>query len=344
MWVKSATKCRILGAVAAALVALLHPAPALAVDQNTSFTDTDVKNRKASDDSLQHSTVFAMSALMDLSNLNIPSAVNNGMTAYGKYRNSETLDKLGDLNLMRAGSLASVGSGVSGAPAGPTQTSFRRLDPGFLRKGKYGEIASEFERRSGMSRDKFLGHLSDVSEKKISRSDPQLMSKVFGRFENFVSQIPNPEFRGNLQKGVAMVPSSVRTGLVAKAVTRFSGIAGGASGANPSSDFSAASLAAAQTQPATDAAVANQPAAESGYIPVTGEEEQVAAAASSSPSSREPASMSLSRRLPGEPEHGSNPLGNIVQAALETQGQDMTIFERVSRRYRIVTPLVSKVP
>lgn len=306
-----------------ALFALLFAPYGIAAGQDEFFKATDLKNRGASDDSLKHSTAYAMNALMDLSNLNIKSAVNNGMTAYGKYRNSETLDKLGDQNIQRAGSLASVGSAVS--TSGPTNTTFRRLDPSFLRKGKFGEIASEFEKRSGMPREKFLAQMSDVSEKKIRRSDPKLVDKVVGRFENFVAQIPNPDFRNKLQKGVEMVPATVRTGLISQAVSKFANATSGA--ALPTvSEISSANLSPTSPTPASE------PIAEA-YIPVTGVDVKA--------EERAPASE------PTAPEHvdasdGSNPLGSIIQAAIATQGQDTTIFQQVSRRYRIVTPLVSK--
>lgn len=289
------------------------PLCARAVEQNTAYLTTDGTNRVGSDESLQQSTGYAMTALMDLSNLNIQGAVNNGMTAYGKYRNSETLDKLGDQNVRNAGALSSVGSE---APSrAPTVTTFRRLDPSFLQKGKFAEVAAEFEKRSGMKRETFLNQLADVSEKKISRKDPQLVDKVVGRFESFISKIPNKDFRGNLQKGVKMVPETVRTGLISKAVAKFAGMM--ASG--PAPEISAPKVAAAP------APVAAEPAA-------------VAALA---PEAAAPAAVVAEERAPAS-EDPQNPLGNIVQAALETQNQDPTIFQQVSRRIRILTPMITK--
>jgi hypothetical protein len=302
----------------AMLLLLAHSlAFAEGVNQNTAYLDTDVKNRAASDTSMQHSTGYAMNALMDLGNLNIKSAVNNGMNAYGKYRNSETLDKLGDINFNQANALSSVGSeGASAAPR-KTDTTFRRLDPSFLRKGEMDKVATEFEKKSGMKRETFLNQLSEVSEKKIRRSDPQLVDKVLGRFESFISKIPNKDFRDNLQKGVNMVPQSMRTGIISKAVAKFSNALAPEAAPAPAEQLAAAPAEA----PVAAAAEEEAPAVELPPPPV--------ATVAEAPLVREPASEE------------ANLLGNIIQAALDEQSQDPTIFQIVSRRYRLLTPAIS---
>lgn len=285
------------------------------VTQNTSFQTVDVTNRKASDASLQHSTSFAMTALLDLGNLNIPSAVNNGMTAYGKYRNSETLDRLGDENTYRSSILSSAGTETPVFKK--TDTTFRRLDPSFLRQGKFNEVASEFEKRSGMKRETFLTQLSDVSEKKIRRSDPQLVDKVVGRFESFISKIPNADFRANLEKGVKMVPESVRSGIIAKAVQKFATPAGPTSPEPPTTPVVAQEeKAPANVSPETVAAL-EAPAA-----PVTPSAPEVSPVPSREPSSTD----------------GKNPLGNIIQAAIDTQENEISIFQQITKKYRSLTP------
>ncbi len=290
------------------------------VTQNTSFQTTDVTNRQASDQSLQHSTSYAMTALMDLGNLNVPSAVNNGMTAYGKYRNSETLDRLGDQNAYRSSALSSAGSAAP-AVMRKTDTTFRRLDPSFLRQGKFNEVASEFEKRSGMKRETFLNQMSEISEKKIKRSDPQLVDKVIGRFESFISKIPNADFRANLEKGVKMVPESVRTGIISKAVQKF---------ANP---MNAATSAAGNELPITPAENKAAPvAAEKVETPVVAEAPMEPAAPV--------ADLSASSRAPAAADDGKNPLGNIIQAAIDTQETEVSIFQQVSKKYRSLTPVL----
>ncbi len=286
------------------------------VTQNTSFQTVDVTNRKASDESLQHSTSFAMTALMDLGNLNIPSAVNNGMTAYGKYRNSETLDRLGDENTYRSSILSSAGTETPVYKK--TDTTFRRLDPSFLRQGQFNEVASEFEKRSGMKRETFLTQLSDVSEKKIRRSDPQLVDKVVGRFESFISKIPNAEFRANLEKGVKMVPESVRSGIIAKAVQKF---------ATPNGPTS--------PEPTTSPVVAKEE-----KDPAKAPEETVAAVEAAAPAAASPAPETSSVVPSREPSstNGKNPLGNIIQAAIDTQENEVSIFQQITKKYRSLTP------
>lgn len=293
----------------------LAPTPALSTTQNSAFQTTDVQNRAASDDSMQVSTTYAMTALMDLGNLNVPGAVKNGMTAYGKYRNSETLDKLGDMNYANAQGLSSIGG--SSAPATrKTDTTFRRLDPSFLRKGEAGKVAEEFEKKSGMSRDAFLAQMSDISEKKIKRSDPQLIEKVLGRFEGFLSHIPNQDFKGNLQKAVGMVPESVRNSVITNAVSKYANM----SAALPNAP-AAADTKLAEANPATPApAVEAQPEAPAPT----------------------PAAQTVASRAPASdddtPEsERDKSMRNLVLGAIDTQGQDETIFQQVSRKYRVLT-------
>lgn len=310
--------------------------------QDQFFVNTDQKNRVASDDSMKSSTTFAMSALMDLASLKIPAAVNNGMTAYGKYRNSETLDKLGDLNQARAASMASIGNGTGSGKIEKTQTSFRRLGTGFLREGPAAEVAAEFEKRSGMTREKFMQHLSSVSEKKISRNDPQLVDKVLTRFEGFIADIPNPEFKGNLQKAVNMVPSTVRTGLIGKAVAKFASVVSAANASSSTvSDVSAADLGAAGAA-ATAAAPAPAAASASGLGGSDAESGSGASRAVAAADGNVVPTLGTSlTELPNSrgSDGAANPLGNIVQAAITSQGQakDITIFQQVSRVYRNMT-------
>jgi hypothetical protein len=314
----------------AACAALLLSASAMGETQKELFNVNNATNNKGSDQSMQVSTTYAMSALMDLASLKIPSAVNNGMTAYGKYRNSETMDKISAQSAQRAASMGSVGSGEASGVTQSSQTSFRRLNPGFLREGAAAQVANEFEKRTGMSRETFLNELSNVSEKKISRNDPQLVDKVIGRFESFISKIPNQEFRGNLQKAVDMVPATVRTGLVGKAVSKFANMmTADASISAPDNKLSAADAAALAA--ANSAGKEESPAAAA----VAEAEESRAPASEAVPALGTSLSEQKSVAAGGE---DANRLGSIVQAALTSQDasvpQDMTIFQQVSRVYR----------
>ncbi|RZA09395.1 MAG: hypothetical protein EOP11_01825 [Proteobacteria bacterium] len=320
--------------------ALLFSSPLLAADnvQVNSYINTDAKNRTGSDQSMQSSSTFAMSALMDLASFKIPAAVNNGMTAYGKYRNSETLDKLGDMNQANAASMASVGNGTGAGKLVKTQTSFRRIGTSFMKEGPAAEVAKEFEKRSGMSREKFMQHLSAVSEKKISRNDPQLVDKVLTRFEGFIADVPNAEFKGNLQKAVNMVPATVRTGLIGKAVAKFASVVS-ASNANtaPVSDISAADLASAGSANAPKPDAAEGKAAEATLAGASAAADANNRAVATD-ANQVPALGTSLAEVPGsrKGEDDANPLGNIVQAAITSQGQakDVTIFQQVSRVYK----------
>jgi hypothetical protein len=326
MWDKSWKKLKFFRHLAGGFALFLLSPLALAVNQNEAYLQADQQNRSASDTSLKHSTVYAMNALMDLGNLNIKSAVNNGMTAYGKYRNSETLDKLGDINYNQAGALSSTGSS---APARKTDTTFRRLDPSFLRQGEYAQVAAAFEQKSGMRRDQFLGQLAEASENKIHRSDPNLVGKVIGRFESFISKVPNKDFRNNLQKGVNMVPEGMRSGLISKAVSKFAnGMAALGLGEGAAAPSSAPAAAA---KPEATASAGEAPAAPAAAS-ASEADGSLAAAADPAGLGRVPAAESASGA------EAANPLGNIVQAALDTQEQDPTLFQIITRRYRTLTP------
>ncbi|MGZ3732049.1 MAG: hypothetical protein ACXVCG_22700, partial [Bdellovibrionota bacterium] len=212
---------------AGAVLALFCSAPALAADSD-SFNQKDSQvnnynnNSTGSDDSLRSGVPCAMQALMDLANSKLPSAVKNGYCAYGKYRNAENLDHLKDQNAMLANAMVSAGA----EPVFKvirTDTTFRRLDPSFLRQGDASKISGEFERETGMKREDFLTQMANASEQKIKRSDPMMIDKALSRLEGFLQKIPNAEFRKNAEKNIALVPDTMRRGLVAQAVTKLAG-------------------------------------------------------------------------------------------------------------------------
>lgn len=183
-------------------------------------------NNTASDRSMHGATDHAMLALMNLASLNIGGAVMNGLTAYGHYNNSESLDELAAKNKVNAGSLSSLGNNVGGSattsqgPEGADATTFRRLDKAFLYQGKTNEIAGEFEKRTGMEREKFLDALAAISESKLAPDDPMVAEKAIGRFRAFVDTVPNPEFKAGLNKAIDLVPETFQKGLVAKAISK----------------------------------------------------------------------------------------------------------------------------
>ncbi len=309
-------------------------------------------NDKGSDESLKNSTVFAMQALMDLSQTKLTSAVKNGYQAYGKYRNSENLDRMKDINALNANSLQSIGSGSISLPT-KTNTTFRRIDPSFLHQGEAGRVAAEFERQSGMKRETFLTQMAEVSEYKIKRSDPQMIEKAFGQLEKFIDKIPNAEFRKNVEKNIHIVPETARRGMVAQAVNKLAGF------------FADAGTPALPN----DSTISDKPtpqlasnAAASALSP---------AASDSGKDERKPAADELSAAQPLAPKDkglraDKNALGSVVLSALKTQVQEpqepspialpeeqaapqltdgeLTIFQQVSKRYRILTPTIALLP
>lgn len=291
------------------------------LNQTNAQTVAEDLNRKASDQSLQSSTTSAMKALMNLASANVPGAISNGMTAYGKYRNSENLDIMGDKNILNQAQMASAGTAlpkVSAVSASPAGTTFRRLDPAFLRKGEAAAVAAEFEKQTGMKREDFLAQLSTISENKIHSNDPQLMDKAFSRLEAFVAKIPNKDFRGKLQKGISMVPGTVRNGLVAKAISKFAGFMSGDSG---------------------EPALAQKPAEAAAPVVAEAPAPAPEAVAAAEPNREPAATVAMEAKTESAPDSG---LADVIHAAMDTQAAEPTIFEIVSRRYRIVTPLLSK--
>lgn len=310
-------------------------------------------NDRGSDESLKNSAVFAMQALMDLNATKLPSAMKNGYQAYGKYRNSENLDRLKDLNALNVNSLSSIGAETVTLPT-KTVTSFRRLDPSFLTQGEAGKVAAEFERQSGMKRTDFLTAMADVSEKKISRSDPQMVDKAFARLEGFIDKIPNKEFRKNLEKNLHVVPETMRRGIVAQAVTKLAGF------------FADAGPIGTMPIAMSESTVTEKPAATASSAPASPASAPVAAANQErKPSGAENALGELGQRKPLTPAEkklrdGKNALAGVVLSAIQVQGQEPaapaaeakeelaaepamsepTIFEQVTKRYRLLTPSI----
>lgn len=137
------------------IIASLVGAPAFAAEpanQQDLFKQSYQQDSASSDESLRASAVCGMQALMDLASTKLAAAAKNGYCAYGKFRNSENLDRIKDETALRANLLSSVGSGPV-LPTERTNTSFRRLDPSFLRQGEASTIAAEFERQTGMKRE-----------------------------------------------------------------------------------------------------------------------------------------------------------------------------------------------
>ncbi len=203
-------------------VCVFTASPTYALNQDQAQRSAAVLHRIGSNQSLQQSSVNTMVAVMNAASLNIPGAVVFGTMAYGDYRNSEELDLTSDITAMNdimMGSQDNVGGTLKKMKAfKTTKTTYNRLNPSFLREGKAAVVAAEFERQSGLSREKFLTIMGDVSEAKVAPDDPNMVDTVLTRFEGLVEHIPNQEFRANLKTAIDKVPNTVRRGIVGKAV------------------------------------------------------------------------------------------------------------------------------
>ena len=325
-------------------------AHALAIQsQEEAFHEAAVMQKEASDASLQNSTVSAMRGLMDLAAQNRSGAIQNGYKAYGQYRTSEDLDVLrmkSRLNFYKAAAnvenvvISSAGK-YKIEPLTDYKTTFARLDPNFMREGEAGKVADEFEKKTGMKRDKLLKIMAKASESTISPSDPKLVDKVISRFEGFLKEIPNEEFRKNVQKTIDEVPATMRTGMIAKGVQKIAEIMAKMP-ADKSSIVAKAAPAEAERKPAA-VATAEAPAA---TAPTPEPSEDAAEAAA-----RHAAATANVRMMPTESGYKglekenfakSDMLGSVMQTALEEQKED-TIFKQVSKRYRAMTPQLSLV-
>lgn len=332
--------------------------------QADSYTDTYYKNAQGSDSSLQTSSIYAMQALMDLAGGKLTGAVKNGYNAYGKYRNSENLDRLKDQNAQLANAMASVDAGPT-LPTERTNTTFRRLDTSFLHQGDAGKVADEFEKQTGMKRETFLTQMADVSEQKIKRSDPMMIDKAFSRFEGFLQKIPNQDFRKNAEKSIAMVPDTMRRGMVAQAVQKLAGMfADGGASAPSALDSTISELAKNKLPDASATAKAAGSSATTGAADLAKGGKDAKKDGKDSDATRTPASNgdgSLTATLTDADKgginggSGKNGAEGAVAAALAAQGgQDgqssdgsadgVTIFQQVTKRYRILTPILTKTP
>ncbi len=306
-------------------VAALMAAFPLRVAANLNQADAQktaaIINNQGSNDSLQEATTSAMVAIMNLAALNIPGAFSNGYKAYGQYINSEKLDDLEARTLQRKNKLTSVGSpGASSAGNNPSAisktTSFSQLNPSFLYEGNAAEIAAEFERQSGMKREDFLKHLGNALDSDLSFSDPDLLKKLEGHFNSFASAIPNKDFRQGLDKATGLVPGIARNEALTK-LANFYADAWGAWDSAPAILTAENSVAAPIISEISPAA-ARAPAAQGTPNPV---------ATTKSP---------LSSSFLGVGENSQETLQELLNNSEET------LFQKVSRRYRTLAPLLGK--
>ena len=328
------------------------------LNQRDTQVSTYETSDRGSDDSLRNSAVYAMQALMDLANTKLPSAMKNGYNAYGKFRNAEDLDRLKDHAAAQANNLGSVGSDpVLKVPA-KTNTSFRRLNPSFLREGEAAKISAEFERQTGMKREDFLVQIADVSERKIRRSDPMMIDKALSNFESFLHKIPNAEFRKRAEKNIALVPDSMRRGIIAQTVQKFADFFA-SSGPNSGPSTVEASLLELNQPQASKPNENRAPSPASTLAEASPQASGKEGSKSEKENPRIPAAKG-SAVMDGRGEEG---IDRVVVAAIRSQtnspvfaspsdgesprnqdNSEPSIFQQVSSRYRTLTPQLLKTP
>lgn len=307
--------------------------------QEEAVFEAAVVQKQGSDASLQTSTTHAMKGLMDLAAQKRPSAIQNGYKAYGQFRNSEDMDmmrlrnqlsyyKLHTENLMNSKATSRL---RMLEPVEDMNTDFSRLDPKFLREGEAGRVADEFEKKSGMKRETFLKAMARASQSSISTSDPQLVDKVISRFESFVKDIPNAEFRQNVEKTINEVPATVRKGMIAKGVQKIAEIMATLPGDKSKIAFTLpqpeAERGPAALPPVTDA------------LPAVAIEEKKPEPEHAVPNTAMVPTESGFRGIEKE-KFAGDVIGSVMQTAIDEQ-KDQTIFRQVSKRYRAITPKLS---
>jgi hypothetical protein len=319
--------------------------PSSGFSQLDAIAAAQMANKTGSDQSLQSSTTNAMTALMELANQNRTAAISKGYQAFGQYRNSGDLDGLRLRNAISALKMDSIGNYINSnkssifmAPISDFDTTYGRLDPKFLRQGDAGKVADQFEKSSGMSRETFLKKMTAASESDLKVTDPQLVDKVLGRFESFVKDIPNAEFRDKIQAQIDSVPQTVRSGLIGQAVQKATQLLAGATGAPSASDIAAAAKDKGRALASVDAAAStNRDAkAKSDSIVATAEKPKAADNINALANTTTMAPLKEFTHIDND-KFGADAVGNVLQTAVDEQGGDDTIFKQISRKYRSLT-------
>lgn len=303
------------------------------INQSTAQINTANLNNRGSDDSMESATNNAMKAVMDIASLNIPGAFYHGYKGYSEYTNSERLDDLEAKNKYLRNKMLSSGPG--GVEATTKQTTFSRLNHDFLYKGEVNETATEFEKKSGMSREEFMRHLSSATDSDLSWDDPNLLQKLEQRFDVFTSAIPNKDFRDGLKQAANMIPTSQRTEILGKLFSNYKESWSG-SGKTEVAQNSGSDISTPVANNAVNTASESKPAVRS---------------AGESNLNRDPAAnIQAFAKIPAyqKSEFGiflgveSNPKDaiNDYLGAVENR-DDLSIFQIVTKKYRALTPKLS---
>lgn len=200
------------------------------LNQVSALEQVELQYKIAMERSFQGSTTSAMQALLDLESSKLTGAFKNGYKAYQQYLESEKYEHLSyqsakkRLSLGGAQDLPSIQSKL-----GPVSEDARakekltKYDRKFLYKGTSGDVAAEFEKRTGMPREEFFTFMVVAAEKKIHPTDPNLFSESTRRFNALVGAIRNQKFKENVKHAASLVPESVQSSGVMRAVQKLVG-------------------------------------------------------------------------------------------------------------------------
>lgn len=322
-----------------AAIFLMMPLAAQAADDVVSQADalkfSAQANELGSDQSLRNSTTTAMQALIKFSDNDIPGAFSTAYRAYGKFKTSENLDRARKQSLLAKASMGSAEKiNLTSAEIEflTTSTSYRRLDPAFLSKGEDAKIAAEFEKKTGITGGEFVKMLAAASESKLYVGDPKLPEKVDAEFESFLEKIPNVDFRVKVKTALGVVPSLTRHKLLVQGVQKMMALMG-PSVPSTVTDADVAKIAAK---------VANQ----AERVPAAAEAPLLTEAALSTDTATETGVSDLTMKLHADEmamaddSPSMQKLDSVFRAAVETENE--SIFQKVSRRYRILTPRLAR--
>jgi hypothetical protein len=338
------------------------PSHSNALNQNAANEAAARTQRRGSDQSMVASNNSAMRAVMNLATLNIPGAFSNGYRAYGEYINSEKLDSLEARNLKEqskyttlgvkrntpnSGGPGSLPSGSGGSSAvkalAPSAqapnaggTTFSRLDPSFLYEGETDGVAAEFEKKSGMKRETFLKHIASATDSDIHWNDPNLMAKLEARFQAFVADVPNPEFRSGLQRAASLFPSGARIEVLQKLAGFYQDANKSWNGSDGSSQLAEKNLSSGKLDMGLNADNDRSPASQEGHV---------VAATSSLPAE----SSSTEALTKANPARGASlyiglraDAQTTLQDFLPSDQKEESIFQIINKKYRQLTPLFGK--
>jgi hypothetical protein len=319
-----------------------------------------------SGDSKDEGVRNAMRALNHLAALDIGGAVHYGYKGYGNYINSQKMDDLDSAAWKSKGSMDSIGSpllsGASGNGAGQngggnpsalgperdpahlpagsngakdasgessvTSHKLADMDRSFLYRGETGDVAAEFEKKSGMSREEFFNQLANAEASGLSWDDPNLMEKGEALYQRFISKIPNKDYRTNLERAHSLFTLAKKMQIMEEAAAFYKKMRwGDGSPSKVANDANGNGSGAAE-----QAAAAGQGAPDAGRAPASAEPAAVVAAKEATDEKPKLSKEQMGMYLGLEGSHGDD-LKDFI-------GPDDTIFHLVSKRYRKLTPMM----